>query len=144
VKGFDGRAPYVGEARPLVPSNQTVFVTSVSAASFRYRALAKGPLETGAWTVFNHHGSAYSLSIANMAKFTGGRFAVAASVIQLSEPYTRPLEILTPIFDREIIDVNPMDSLAALYHRLQFTGTAIPDKFEPRIKIIDLNHCRNA
>jgi hypothetical protein len=144
VKGFVDRTPYAGEARPLVPSNQSVFVTSLSPSSFRYRALAAGPLPSGSWTVFNHHGSAYSLSISNPTKFAGGRFSVAASVIQLSEPYTRPIEIMIPFLDREIVDVEPMSSLAAFYYRLQFTGTSTPDKFMPRINILDLNLCRNA
>jgi hypothetical protein len=139
--GFAGRQPYAAKGAPLVPAGQSVFITRTSASSFRYRAQAD-PIAAGAWTVFNHHGSAYSLSIAAPTEFGKARFGVAATVIQLVEPYTRGLDVLLPFLDREIVDVDPMSSLAAFYQRLQFTGTASPDVFLPRIQILDLDLCR--
>jgi hypothetical protein len=142
--GFLGRMPHAGEARPLVPANQSVFITLLTPSAMRYRAVAAGPLPAGSWSVFNHHGSAYSLSIASPSLFGGARMGVAAAVIHNSEPYTRSLGIIAPFLDREIIDVDPLKSLAALYYRLQFTGTTNPDFFTPRIKILNLDGCRQA
>jgi len=82
------------------------------------------------------------LSIAAPTTFGAARFGVASAVIQLMDPHARALGLIVPFFDREIVDVDPTASLAALYHRLQFTGTTSPDVFLPRIKILDLALCR--
>jgi hypothetical protein len=43
-----------------------------------------------------------------------------------------------------IVDVHPFYSVAAFYQRLQFTGTADPNTWMPRIKILNPDLCRNS
>ena len=64
--GFSGRRPYMVPGAPLVPLNQTVAIRLTSSHGFEYIAEAAGPITAGAWTVFYHHGSAYSLSVGSV------------------------------------------------------------------------------
>ena len=142
VLGFVGRIPYSKIGRPLVPDDQTVFVKMTSNSSFEYRAVQRGSIQPARWSVFNHHGSAYALEVTGTGKVATARFTVAAVAIQQLEPFTRPNGSILPVLDRDIVSVNPSQSWAAFYQRLQFTGTASPDVWMPRVKILDIVRCR--
>jgi hypothetical protein len=144
-RGFEGRHPYVRACGPLVPTNQTVTLKLSSPSSFVYRATAAAPITPATWTIFNHHGSSYALAITADTAFTLAQNGVAAIATGQNEPYTA--KAVGPV--RVVTDVDPTRSIAAFYHRLQFTGRArghewIPDSWEPRIHILDLDKCRRA
>ena len=147
--GFVGRQPLTQEGAPTVPANQEVFVSLTSPTSFRYRAVARGPVQPATFSVFFHHGSGYALAIASPAKVFGAKGAVKAYAIASRDPYVRikPGVVLIPPFTLPIPDVDmehadPTDSTAAFYQRLQFMGTNSPDDWKPRIRIINLDLCR--
>jgi hypothetical protein len=142
--GFDGRMPYAKAGAPLVPDNQTVFLKLTSPNSFEYRAVQQAPIHPASWSVFYHHGSAYALALEGTHTIQLARFGVAAAVIQQCEPLTRANESILPVLDRDILSVNPTQSWAAFYQRLQFTGTAAPDVWMPRLNILDLAKCRTS
>lgn len=139
--GFSGRKPYASPAAPLVPSNQSVFISLTSKSAMKYRGVADGPLPAGTWTVINHHGSAYALEIEGAKTVGLARFGVQQYNVTFTEPFVRVTGgFLSPV--RVTMDVDPTASFAAFYQRLQFTGTADPDVWMPRVKILDMNACR--
>ena len=152
-KGFDGRAPHQIAGAPLVPANQTVFISLTTPSSCRYRAVARGPIRPGTFSVFNHHGSGYALAIdakiVNWLTFGAAQSFVKAYAIAAREPYVRikpgflPIPPFFPFPEVSVEHVDPTESSAAFYHRLQFSGTNDTDKFEPRIKIENLALCRS-
>jgi hypothetical protein len=68
--GWSGETPYAKAGAPLVPPNQTVRVRIISPFAFNYTAQAdnaNGPIAAGRWTIINHHGSAYAVSVGLLA-----------------------------------------------------------------------------
>ncbi len=148
-KGFDGRKPYAAEGAPLVPANQTVFVTRTAASSIKYRAVAEGPIKPGTFSVFFHHGSAYALAVPSPTTFKLARVATQMYVQQCGDPFvdvsifSRPMaEHLGTAFIMR--DVDGVQSVAAFYQRLRFMGKTKPDTWMERIQILDLARCRAA
>jgi hypothetical protein len=152
--GFTGRTPYGKKGAPLVPTNQTVYVSLTLPTSFLYRAVAGGPIRPGTFSVFNHHGSGYALAISETMgtwfKMTAAKGGVWGNAIVAREPYARirpgfplPVPPFLPIPDVSVEHVDPTESSAAFYCRLQMTGTILPDHFEPRLVVKDLGACRN-
>jgi hypothetical protein len=152
--GFTGRVPYEGKGAPLVPANQTVYVSLTSPTSFRYRAVAGGPIRPATFSVFNHHGSGYALAIRETMgtwfAMTMAKRGVWGNAIAAREPYFRikpgfvlPVPPFLPLPEVSLEHVDPTESSAAFYCRLQMTGTILPDHFEPRLVVKDLDACRN-
>jgi hypothetical protein len=150
--GFKGRIPFAEKGATLVPGNQTVYVSLSTPASFRYRAVAAGPIRPGTFSVFNHHGSGYALAIddafATWFTMTGAKAGIWGNAVAAREPYVRikpgfiPIPPFVPVPELTIEHVDPTESSAAFYYRLQMTGTILPDDFKPRIDIKDLSACR--
>ena len=74
---------------------------------------------------------------------------VWSNAIVAREPYVRikpgfiPVPPFLPIPELSLEHVDPTESSAAFYCRLQMTGTILPDHFEPRLVVKDLDACRN-
>jgi hypothetical protein len=144
VKGFAGSKPYREAGRPMVPANQSVFISLPSAHSFRYRAVASGPTEPNEWTVFFHHGAAQSVDIWPTSEVRRdldlARMAVQSMAESAQEPFTRPIPA-TP---------SASDSWGAFYWRLRFGGTSdfaftsydLDPPERERVDIVDLVKCR--
>ena len=129
VRGFDdvGR-PYTEAGAPLVPVNQEVSLNLIAPAGFGYEAravmLGTEPLGAGAWTVFCHHGLGYANGL-----WDPKLFDLARSTVELFAKGERS----APDGSR---------STACFYWRLRFGGAPNVPPME-RIKILDLNACRN-
>lgn len=130
VQGFRGdNEPYAVAGAPLVPINQSVYIKMTSPSSFRYRAVAEGPVTKGRWQCFMHHGMAYACDLAPNSgelMFVGARTGVEAYAALHSEPF----QTLTGL-----------TSIAAFYWRLRFGG--FMGTVLERIKILDLALCRS-
>ena len=113
-KGWFGDQPYAMVGAPLVPGNQSVYISLPEKHAFRYRAVAH-QVFAGAWTVFNHHGSYYATGewpgTANMA-LEGAKFLIDLAV-EGDEPWTDDDWGEMP---------SPAESWAALYWRLRYGG----------------------
>ena len=146
-KGFSGRIPYATDAAVLVPADQTVFLKLTSSGStvgFEYRAVQGGKIQPSHWSVFFHHGSAYAIEVSSPITVGLARTGVQELVKHFNEPFTSLLTSpMSPSSVTIIDDVKPIDSWAAFYQRLQFTGEAPKTTWEPRIKILDLARCQN-
>lgn len=66
VLGWSGMNPYSRAGAPLVPKNQTIFLTLSSPAGFRYDAEVND-LQPSEWQVIMHHGACYSISSGTLA-----------------------------------------------------------------------------
>jgi hypothetical protein len=146
-QGFNGRIPNAISGAVLVPADQTVFIKLTNTGStvgFEYRAVQGGSIQPSRWSVFYHHGSAYAIEV--VSPFTVGlaRTGVQELVKHFDEPFTSLLTSPMSTSTVTIIDdVKPIDSWAAFYQRLQFTGEAPSTTWQPRIKILDLAKCQN-
>jgi hypothetical protein len=80
------------------------------------------------------------LEIAAPSKLEGIRLALSLVAGMLGEPFTAPAPMSIPPF--KMTDFDPTTSFAAMYHRLQFTGSASDNVWQPRIRILDLKKCR--
>ena len=124
-----GREPYAVPGAPLVPTNQSVFIQMMSPSSYRYRAVAEGPITKGRWQCFMHHGMAYACDIEPISG--EAIFGMARAMVEsFAVLHTEPFQTLTGL-----------TSVAAFYWRLRFggfTGTVLE-----RIKILDLTLCRS-
>jgi len=144
-QGFSGRVPYQVSGAPLVPGNQTVWISLTKTGSttgFEYRGSQAGTILPGTWSVINHHGSAYALEVTGTTLVSIARTFVGSLVQGFHEPYTSP-DLASDAGDWDIDDVDPTVSWAAFYQRLQYTGDAATNTWQPRIKILDLAKCRN-
>jgi hypothetical protein len=145
-KGFSGRIPYATDGATLVPANQTVFLKltkSGSAVGFEYRAVQGGNIQPANWSVFNHHGSAYALEVTSTTLVGLARTGVQELAKHFDEPFTSLLTSPMSMGSTTIMDdVKPIDSWAAFYQRLQFTGAAPSTTWQPRINILNLELCR--
>ncbi len=146
-KGFSGRTPYATDGAPLVPADQVVFLKLTSSAAnvgFEYRAVQGGTIRPSTWSVFCHHGSAYAIEVTSPFLVGLARTGVQELVKHFDEPFTSLLT--SPMSDQSVTvidDVKPIDSWAAFYQRLQFTGEAPKTQWMPRINILNLEKCRS-
>lgn len=126
-KGFNAAGvPYSETLAPMVPHNQSVFVTLLGPAGLRYTFQANlqqsGDLiKAGSWTVGCHHGFAY----ANDAWGNEGRGKVALARQNVETAAKKDGEHifggLSP--DGKSFGRTADDSWATLYWRLRFGGT---------------------
>lgn len=118
-RGWHGGQPYSRLGAPLVPSNQSVYVSMPAKHAFRYRAVAHNAF-AGTWTVFNHHGSYYATGewpgAANVA--LEGAKVLIDHAVDSDEPWTDDSWGALP---------SPADSWSALYWRLRWGGYQNPD-----------------
>lgn len=136
--GFDNHGtPHAKDGAPHVPPNQHVFVRLTSQRSFRYRAVATGPIRAGVWTCFMHHGLFYAVDLwpgfgPYRDEFLAGT-AVQGHANLRKEPYMRGTNFPSALY-----------SWAALYWRLRWGGRAISDTeqaiFE-RLNVLSLERC---
>jgi hypothetical protein len=109
--GFDSTGtPYRKKLAPHVPHNQTISVTLLPPAGFRYNALAstEGPIPAGSWTVVFHHGAAYANEIVAPADLLATRLAVEAQALERDE--------------HEFKSRSASNSWSTLYWRLRYGG----------------------
>lgn len=130
AKGFDTNFnPNTTEGAPLVPHNQTVAVHLLSASSYSYEGIVHGPVESGRWHVFFHHGMAYANDIFDVRAVDAARTSVELSAFNRREQdFNRGQPPNTP-------SLNAMNFFSVFYWRLRFSGPQ--DAPIERLNILD-------
>lgn len=122
-KGWHGGQPYSQVGAPLVPENQSVYISLPEKHVVRYRAVAhKAP--AGTWSVFNHHGSYYATGEWPLG--TGESNPILLFAKALVWFYTGKREPWTDEAWGEM--PSAVASWPALYWRLRFGGYQNPDR----------------
>jgi hypothetical protein len=125
--------PYAATGAPMVPHNQEVILRIPDPHSFEYRVHAQGwspsskdPIPAGTYTVINHHGSAYALSV-DQAMFLAAKVAVDLATNAMQEPF--------------VGSAAATSNSAILYWMLRFGGVGgallIDDIVQERLKTVD-------